>query len=98
MPAMVDPIQRTSALPLPDFQTNQGTHNPVPLEAPREQQRLTDQVRGNDKDNSSRNFEDYLNRSSITTLEKAHQGKPYDPVDEITSASVYSQPGDKTGI
>lgn len=95
---MVDPIQRSSALPLPDFQTNQGTHNPVPLEAPREEQRLTEQVRGNDKDNATRDFADYLKDSSILTLEKAHEGKRYDPVDEITSASVYSQPGDKTGI
>lgn len=93
----IDPIQRTSSVPLPTFQTDRGAHNPVPLDAPKELQRVDSEVRDADKDKSTKDFEDYLNQSAIMTLEKAQQdGNRYDPVKEITSASVYSDPGEKS--
>jgi len=95
---MVDPIQRTSSVPVPQFQTEQGTQDPLPVNAPREQQRVGDDIREDDRQDDGAAFEDYLNDSSIMTLEKAKRGQNVDTAGEIESASVYSQPGQKTPL
>jgi len=95
---MVDSVQRISTVPLPDFQTTHGSHDPAPLEEPREQQRVTNQARGADRDNAEHDFSDYLNETSITMLERAQRNQRFDPVEEITSGSVYAQPKDRVGL
>lgn len=95
---MVDPIQRSSSIPVPPFQTEQGAQDPLPVNSAREQQRVGDDIRKNDKEHETAAFEDYLNDTAILTLEKAKQGKSVDPAGEIESGSVYSQQGQKTPI
>lgn len=95
---MVDPIQRTSSVPVPSFQTEQGTQDPLPVNSAREQQRVGDDIRKDDKQDETAAFEDYLNDTTILTLEKAKQGTTADPAGEIESGSVYSQPGQKSPI
>ena len=95
---MVDPIQRSSSIPVPSFQTEQGTQDPLPVSSPREQKRVGDDIREQDRQDDGAAFEDYLNDSSIMTLEKAKRGQNVDAAGEIESASVYSQPGHKTPI
>lgn len=95
---MVDPIQRTSSVPVPTFQTEQGAQDPLPLNSPREQQRVQDDIRKEDRQDDGAAFEDYLNDTSILTLEKAKKGQNVDTAGEIESASVYSQPGQKTPL
>lgn len=94
---MVDSVQRASSVPVPQFQTEQGAQNPLPLEAPKEQNRLEDLAKSASQTGSSDRFEDYLNQSSITTLEKAQEKTTrFDPAAEIAAASVYAQPNGKT--
>ena len=95
---MVDPIQRSSSIPVPPFQTGQGAQDPLPVNSPREQQRVGDEIREDDRKDDGAAFEDYLNDSSIMTLEKAKKGQNVDAAGEIESASVYSQPGQKTPL
>lgn len=95
---MVDPIQRTSSVPVLPFQTEQGAQDPLPVNSPREQQRVGDEIREEDRQDEGAAFEDYLNDTSIMTLEKAKKGQNIDTAAEIESASVYSQPGQKTPL
>lgn len=95
---MVDPIQRSSSIPVPPFQTEQGVQDPLPVNSRREQQRVGDEIRADDRQDETAAFEDYLNDTSILTLEKAKHGKAVDPAGEIESGSVYAQPGQKTPV
>jgi hypothetical protein len=93
---MVDSVQRQSTVPVPAFQTEQGAHNPLPLNAPKEENRLEDAAKAASRESSADRFEDYLNKSETTLLEKARdKGLTFDPAAEISAASVYSQPGAK---
>lgn len=93
---MVDSVQRNSSIPVQPFHTEQGVHNPLPLNAPKELNRVDDAVKQADSDKQDDGFEDYLNQSSITTLEKNQASNRFDPVSEIVAGSVYTQPDDKT--
>ena len=93
---MVDPLQRTSSVPLPNSQTQQGVHNPLPLDSPKELKRVEEEVKQADAAKKRDSFEDYLDQAGITTLEKTQAGQRFDPVSEITAESVYTQPNDKT--
>lgn len=94
---MVDSIQRSSSNPLPRFQTEQGSQDPLPLNAPKETNRVAEEVKEADGERNQANFEDYLNQTSITTLEKAQQKTDtFDPVEDVVASSVYTQPNDKT--
>lgn len=93
---MVDSVQRGNSVPVPPFQTEQGAHNPLPLNAPKELNRVDEAAGQADGDTQSDGFEAYLNQSSITTLEKNQASNRFDPVKEIVAGSVYTQPDDKT--
>lgn len=94
---MADPIQRTSSLPVPDFQTPKGGQDPLPLNAPKETRRVDDRVRDADVQKLSDGFEAYLNETAITTLEKTQRSASFDTAAEIAEASVY-KPGGKSPI
>ena len=93
---MVDPLQRTSSVPLPGSQTEQSVHDPLPLDSSKELKRTEEKGKQADADKERDDFEDYLDQAGITTLERAQAGKRFDPVSEITAESVYTQPDDKT--
>ncbi len=94
---MVESIQKTSSLPVPDFHTQKGAKDPLPLNAPNEARRRDDTVRDAAARDRQDGFEAYLNETSITTLEKAQRGASFDTAAEIAAASVY-KPGGKSPI
>lgn len=93
---MVDSIQRTSSLPVPDFVTAKGKQDPLPLNSPAEHGKVDDKVKLANGEANEEKFEAYLNQSSISTLEKAQQSSEFDPAGDIVANSVYTQPNDKT--
>ncbi len=94
---MVDSIQRSSSNPLPRFQSEQGSQDPMPLDAPKEMNRVAENVKRTDGERNDADFEDYLNQTGISTLEKSQQqNKTFDPVEDVVASSVYAQPDDKT--
>lgn len=95
---MVDPIQRSSTVPLPPFQTAQGVQDPLPTNAPRERERVDASIRDKDGDADKDDFADYLDRQGEVSYVRARQSQNKDAASEIESASVYSQPGQKSPI
>ncbi|WP_378941120.1 hypothetical protein [Mesorhizobium sp. ANAO-SY3R2] len=93
---MVDSVQRTSSLPVPDFVTARGTQSPLPLNSPAEHRKVDDKVKSANTEAGADRFEDYLNQASISTLEKAQRSAEFDPAGDIVANSVYTQPNDKT--
>ena len=93
---MVDSIQRTSSVPVPDFATAKGKQNPLPINSPAEHGKVDEKVKLANGQANEETFEAYLNQSSISTLEKAQQSGEFDPAGDITANSVYTQPNDKT--
>jgi len=86
---MTDPIQRTSTLPLPDFQTNQGDLDPLPTDSPRRIEE--DQIQRED-------FAAYLNQASITNVLANTKSLLFDTVQEIQQNSVYQHPASDSPI
>ena len=95
---MVDSIQRTSSVPVPDFVTAKGKQNPLPINSPAEQGKVDDKVKLANGETNEEAFEAYLNQSGISTLEKAQQSGEFDPAGDITANSVYTQPNDRDSI
>jgi len=93
---MVDSIQRSSSTPVPDFVTAKGTRDPLPLASPAERAKVDDKANLAKNQTEQDKFEDYLNQSSISALEKAQTSNTFDPVNDIVANSVYTQPKDKT--
>ncbi|WAJ30495.1 hypothetical protein [Antarcticirhabdus aurantiaca] len=90
---MVDSIQRNSTIPVPAFQTESGAHDPLPMDAPKQLQRLEDTAKAAGAEAQKDRFEDYLNQGSVTTVAKDRdRGTVFDPAAEIAAASVYGQP------
>jgi hypothetical protein len=86
---MTDSIQRTSTLPLPDFQTNQGDLDPLPTDSPRRiNQDLTQRA----------DFAAYLNQSSITNVQLNTRSLLFDTVQEIQQNSAYQHPPSNSPI
>lgn len=93
---MVDSVQRTSSVPVPDFVTAKGTQNPLPVTSPAERGKVDDKVKLANSQANQDNFEAYLNQSGITTLDRERRSGEFDPVGDIVANSIYTQPKDKT--
>ena len=93
---MTDPLQRTSTVPLPAFQTEAGAHDPLPVNSPKYLDRLHDAARKDDEDKDRDRFEAYLNQGGISVLAKNGDGTAFDTASHITKNSIYSLPDDKT--
>jgi len=93
---MVDSIQKNNTVPVPPYQTGQGVQDPLPKTSPKEIGRVDQEVRTQDEQSDRDGFEDYLNQSGISTLEKQQPKPAFDPVSDVISSSTYSQPNDKT--
>ncbi|MGQ3214500.1 MAG: hypothetical protein ACT6U0_16505 [Shinella sp.] len=93
---MVDSVQRSSSIPVPDFVTAKGSRDPLPLTSPAERTKVGDKANRANSQTSRDAFEDYLNQSGISSLEQAQKGGTFDPVNDIVANSVYTQPKDKT--
>lgn len=95
---MVDSIQRTSSVAIPEFQTGEGQKDPLPLDAPKERARTDERMKATSAQGEAERFEAYLNQTSISTLEKNQQAGRFDPAREITADSPYGQPAHKAPI
>lgn len=93
---MVDSVQRSSSTPVPDFVTTKGTRDPLPLASPAERTKVDDKANLAKSQTDQDKFEDYLNQSGVSALEKAQTSNTFDPVSDIVANSVYTQPKDKT--
>lgn len=93
---MTDSIQRTSSLPLPRFQTETGTHDPLPVDAPKQLNRLHEAARKSDEEKQDDQFEAYLNQGGVLILSKGGEGSGFDTADHIAKNSIYSSPDGKT--
>lgn len=95
---MVDPIQARSSIPLPRQQTGEAARDHLPINSRKDVETVAAGGVQAKQETQRDQFEDYLNQSSVTTLEKVQAGRHFDPVDEITANSVYAQPGGKSAI
>ena len=90
---MVDAIQSRSSIPRPLAQTELGSQNRAAIDSPKDSRSEDASASEKRTASSADRFEDYLNQTSITTLEKADRTTAFDPAAEITANSVYAQPG-----
>lgn len=95
---MVDSVQKTSLIPLPQHQTTTGQHDPLPLNGQEATKKVDDKQAQTGNETSSSNFEAYLNQQSITALERTQKGSQFDPASDITSSSPYSGSGETTPL
>lgn len=89
---MSDPIQASSTIPLPTYQTLQGTRDPLPMTSPAAIEKDSDaDVEARQADEKA-DFKAYLDKTSITLLEKT-RAQQLDAADLISQSSTYLQPG-----
>ena len=89
---MSDPMQATSSIPIPTYQTMQGTRDPLPVSSPRAMARDVQVETEARADKAGDAFKDYLDQTSITVLER-RTGQQRDAADLISQGSTYLQPG-----
>lgn len=89
---MSDPIQATSSIPLPTYQTLQGTHDPLPVSSSRAIERQADAATSAQRVEAEDAFKAYLDQTSITLIESNHRHQR-DAAELIGDQSVYRQPG-----
>ena len=95
---MADPIQSSSSIPLPSYQTLKGGQDPLPPSSPRALDKSSTARAKGDADAADSFKRDYLDQSSVTLVEKAKPKKEADAVDLIQQGSVYGQPGTTTTV
>jgi hypothetical protein len=65
---MVDSIQASVSIPIPKYQTGEGTHDPLPTTSPAEIDRSDNARHDQTQQTKKDDFEHYLNQRSITNL------------------------------
>lgn len=90
---MTDPIQASSASPIPIYQTLKGAQDPLPVSSPKALDRSATARAEDDASDKADAFKDYLDRSGTTVVEKSKPKHQFDTADAIASASPYGQPG-----
>lgn len=95
---MADPIQSSSSLPLPSYQTLKGGQDPLPPSSPRALDKSATARSVEDAEKTADAFKDHLDQTSTTLIEKAKPKREADVVDLINNGSVYGQPGAATSI
>ena len=89
---MSDPMMAASSIPLPTYQTMQGTRDPLPVSSPKLLDATAGAAAERSADAKQDDFQAYLDQSSITLVEKDRERR-LDAADLIGQASVYRQPG-----
>ena len=95
---MTDPLQRTSTVPLPAFQTGAGTRDPLPVDAPKNLDRLHEAASKADDDKARDQFEAWLNQGGISLVAKNGLGSAFDTASDIAGNSVYGSPDDRKPV
>ncbi len=98
-PAMADPVSASTTMPavsqtpLPRYQTIEATRDPLPVSSTRSLNE-TLEARGEQTAVSrNKDFEDYLNNTSILTTTSTTRSIVFDPIQELERQSIYLQPG-----
>lgn len=94
----MDPIQNSSSVPLPHFQTTTGGHDPLPLGGPEQTAQDATQAAVVAQQGSTADFEAYLNHSTITRLAAEQSSARFDAAHAVNRSSVYKDPGQSTPI
>jgi hypothetical protein len=94
---MSDPIQSSSSIPLPSYQTLQGTRDPLPVTSPKAIERDAATRVEADRTDDMQAFQDYLDQGSITMVEDLNRKRQLDAADLIGRGSIYGQPGTSVG-
>lgn len=89
---MTDAIQRSSTIPLPAYQTGQDAKDPVPVSSPRALDRSSAARADDDALADAGAFKDYLDRTSVTVVEKAKPKHQMDAADMVAQGGVYGMP------
>jgi hypothetical protein len=93
---MVDSIQASVSIPIPKYQTGEGTHDPLPTTSPAEIDRSDNARHDQTQQTKKDDFEHYLNQRSITNLAETTKSQSFDTVKDIEERGVYHHPLDKT--
>lgn len=89
---MTDALQASSSLPLPAYQTIQGSHDPLPPSSPQALSKALDTRSADNKADAVDDFKSYLDQSSVTLLAKTETKPEVDTAALISQSSVYSTP------
>lgn len=89
---MSDPMMAASSMPVPTYQTMQGTRDPLPVSSPKLIEKTATTRLDDDRQDAGEDFKAYLDQTSITLVEK-DQRKRLDAADLISQTSIYQQPG-----
>lgn len=89
---MTDALQASSSLPLPAYQTIQGSHDPLPLSSPQALSKALDARSAGDQADAVDDFKAYLDKTSVTLLAKTETKPEVDTAALISQSSVYSTP------
>lgn len=95
---MTESLQASSAIPLPSHQTTRAAQDPLPVASPGQIGKTALERFDADQAKAMDGFKDYLDRTSITTVERQQQKHLADPVDLILQQSVYGQSGVSTPL
>jgi hypothetical protein len=82
---MVDPIQKTSSVPVPNAQGIVTGRDPSIVGTPADQGRVKTTVSEKKDD-----FANYLNKTSILSEEKTKKSAGFDPASEFLAGSPYA--------
>lgn len=94
---MADPMMAVSSIPLPTYQTMQGTRDPLPVSSPKLIETNAANQAEADRSAAGDAFKTYLDATSITMVEKVLK-RQLDAADLISQGSIYGQPGVAFGV
>lgn len=98
MVSPVSGIPPVSQVPLPDFQSDAATRDPLPIDSTPAVQQATDKLAEKAQQTQDDAFEDYLNQTGTLTANKPSPSSAFDPIAELEKQSIYIQPGLQQGI
>lgn len=96
---MADPVSSStvtpaiSQTPLPRHQTIEATRDPLPVSSTRSLNETLEARGEQTAVTRNRDFEDYLNNTSITSTSTPTRTVAFDPIQELERQSIYIQPG-----
>lgn len=98
---MPDPIQSSSSIPLPTYQTGAATRDPVPYGGTEDIARQDAQASHTKDDASTDQFRAYLDQSAVLVIEakqKEARSLEFDASKDIENSSAYKQNRTTSGI
>ncbi len=95
---MADPIQSSSSIPVPVYQTFQAKLDPQPVDSSDQVNKSNDTHADQTDNKQSDDFKRYLDDHSIQNLVANKKSLEFDPAEEIRNKSIYQPPAQSTPI